>query len=318
MAWSRSSARANRALLALERALQGLDAAARHGVGLFGGALAGQVGERCLVGGDVTGQRVLGATNLLGLWSQGVVVVRGGLELGGQARRLGFERRHHVGVCRRLEGAPDGATPLGHHPEQTPAALREPLDPGEGHDEVLFALGGELGGGGLGGGVELGDGGDEGGLAVRQDSRARRSPPASRVEGGELPTDEVQPQRPQLLGQRGVGAGRSGLALEGPDLAAHLAQQVAEAVEVLLGGGQTALGTLAAAPVLQDAGRLLDDGATVLGTRVEDGPQLALAHDHVLLAPHPRVRQHLLDVEQPARLAVDGVLALTRSGTASG
>ena len=104
---------------------------------------------------------------------------------------------------------------------------------------------------------------------------------------------------------------RGGLALERPDLALHLPQQVAEPVEVLLGGGQAAFGTLPAAAVLQDPGRLLDDGSPVLGTRVEDGAELALAHDHVLLTPHAGVRQHLLDVEQPARLAVDGVLALT-------
>ena len=313
MAWSRSSARAQRALLALEGAPQRLDPTARHGVGLLGGALAGEIGERGLVGGHVTGQRVLGATDLLGLWRQGLVLVGGGLELGRQARRVRFERGHHVGVRRRLEGARDGAAPLRHHTEQPPAALRQSLHPGERHHEVLFALGGELGRGGLGGGVELGDRGDEVRFALGQAAALVGGRLAARVEGGELPTDEVQAQGPQLLGQRRVAARRGRLALEGPDLAAHLPQQVTEPVEVLLGGGQTALGPFAPAPVLQDAGRFLDDGATVLGTGVEDGAQLALAHDHVLLATHPGVRQHLLDVEQPARLAVDGVLALTRA-----
>ncbi len=136
---------------------------------------------------------------------------------------------------------------------------------------------------------------------------------AAGVEVGELATHEVQPQGSQLLGQRGVGPGRRRLALERADLAFHLPHQVPEPVEVLLGGGQPALGPLPTAPVLQHPGRLLDDGPPVLGTGVEDGPELALAHDHVLLASHPGVRQHLLDVEQPARLAVDGVLALTRA-----
>src|SRR5579863_608751 len=103
---------------------------------------------------------------------------------------------------------------------------------------------------------------------------------------------------------------RGGLALERSDLALHLPEQVAEPVEVLLGGGQAAFGTLPTTAVLEDPGRLLDHGASVLGARIEDRTELALAHDHVLLAPHPRVREQLLDVEQSARLAVDGVLAL--------
>ena len=98
-----------------------------------------------------------------------------------------------------------------------------------------------------------------------------------------------------------MGPGRRRLALERADLAAHLAQQVAEALEVLLGGGQAALGPLAPAAVLEDPGRLLDDGPAVLGPGVQDRVELALADDHVLLAADPRVRQELLDVEQPAR-----------------
>ena len=46
------------------------------------------------------------------------------------------------------------------------------------------------------------------------------------------------------------------------------------------------------------------------GRAFEDGVELALADDHVLLAADARVREQLLDVEQPARRAVDGVLAV--------
>ena len=111
---------------------------------------------------------------------------------------------------------------------------------------------------------------------------------ATGVEVGELATHEVQAQGPELLGQRGVGPGRRRLALERADLALHLSHQVPETVEVLLGGGQPALGPLPTAAVLQDPGRLLDDGPPVLGTGVEDGPELTLAHDHVLLPARPR------------------------------
>ncbi len=297
-------------LLALERAAQRLDTASGHGKGLLGGVLPGEVGEGGLVGGDVTGQGVLGATDLLGLGRQGVVLVGGGLELGRQARRVGFERGHHVGVGRRFEGACDGATPFGHDAEQSPAALRQSLHPGERHHEVLFSLGGELGRGGLGRRIELGDRGHEHGLGLGQPAALHRRRLLAGVESRQLFPDEVQPQGAQLVGQRRVRAGRGRLAFEGTDLAAHLAQQVPEAVEVLFGGGQAALGPLPSAPVLQDPGGFLDDGATVLGSGIENGAQLALAHDHVLLTSHPGVRQHLLDVEEAAGLAVDGVLAL--------
>ena len=68
----------------------------------------------------------------------------------------------------------------------------------------------------------------------------------------------------------------------------------------------------------EHAGRLLDDGPPVLGTGVEHGVELALADDHVLLAAHARVAQQLLDVEQPARRPVDGVLAVARAEERAG
>src|SRR4029450_5971215 len=76
------------------------------------------------------------------------------------------------------------------------------------------------------------------------------------------------------------------------------------------GGVKAALRLLLALAVLEDAGRLLDDAAALLRAGVEDGVDLALADDDVLLAPDAGVRQQLLDVEQPARHLVDGVLAV--------
>ena len=87
----------------------------------------------------------------------------------------------------------------------------------------------------------------------------------------------MDPQVGQLRDQRAVAAGGVGLALERPELAAHLAEQVLEAGEVALGRRQPALGLLLAAAELQDAGRLLDDQPPVLGPGVEHGVDLALA-----------------------------------------
>ena len=52
------------------------------------------------------------------------------------------------------------------------------------------------------------------------------------------------------------------------------------------------------------------DRAAVLGRAVEHRVELALADDHVLLAADAGVGEQLLDVEQPARRAVDLVLGV--------
>ena len=131
-----------------------------------------------------------------------------------------------------------------------------------------------------------------------------------RAQAGDLATGDVDPQRRQLADQVAVTAGRLGLALQRPQLAADLAQQVLDAQQAGLGGVEPALGLLLALAELEDAGGLLDDRPALLGAGVEDGVDLALADDDVLLAADAGVRQQLLDVEQAARHVVDGVLAV--------
>jgi hypothetical protein len=97
---------------------------------------------------------------------------------------------------------------------------------------------------------------------------------------------------------------RAGAAGGGPRAAGPAGGQVG------LGGGEAALGLLLALAVLEDAGGLLDDEAALLGAGVEHGVDLALADDDVLLAADAGVGEQLLDVEQAARHAVDGVLAV--------
>ena len=121
----------------------------------------------------------------------------------------------------------------------------------------------------------------------------------------------MQPERSQLAGEAVVPAGRLCLALEWPELAADLPLQVLQSEEVLLAGLEAALGALAPASVLENPGGLLDHHATILRARLQHGVELALADDHVLLTADAGVRKQLLDVEQPARRPVDGVLALT-------
>ena len=108
--------------------------------------------------------------------------------------------------------------------------------------------------------------------------------------------------------------GGVGLALQGLEVPAHLLHQVAEALEVDRRRLQAPLGLLLALAVLEDPGRLLDDGPPVLRAGLEDGVEAALPHDHVLGAAHPGVGQQLGDVEEPARLSVDGVARLAVPG----
>jgi hypothetical protein len=108
------------------------------------------------------------------------------------------------------------------------------------------------------------------------------------------------------------------LALERSQLPAHLAQQIGEAEEVALGRLEPALGLLAALPELEDAGGLFDDRPSLLGSRVQHGVELTLPDDHVLLATDAGVGEQLLDVEQPARCAVDHVLGVARAEERAG
>ncbi len=126
-------------------------------------------------------------------------------------------------------------------------------------------------------------------VAAHGEVSHRRRPPSVQV--GVLGTGEIPPHRQQLRRHAVVRTRRRRLPLQRPDLAPHLAHQVAQALEVLGCAGQPALRPLPATPVLQHAGRLLDDGPAVLGAGVEDGVELPLADDHVLLAADARIVQ---------------------------
>ncbi len=127
---------------------------------------------------------------------------------------------------------------------------------------------------------------------------------------GDLVAGEVEADRAQLRFDAAVPAGGVGLLLEGPELAADLADEVVEAEEVALGGLEPSLGPLPALAELEHAGGFLDDGPTIAGLGGQHLVELTLADDDVLLAADARVGQQLLDVEQPARDPVELVLGL--------
>jgi hypothetical protein len=134
---------------------------------------------------------------------------------------------------------------------------------------------------------------------------------------------EVVGEQAQLgVAQVGLDAGRApghlGLPAQRLELAAQLGGEVGEPVQVDLRRLQLAQRLLLALAVLEDAGRLLDEAAAVLRLRVQDRVELALTDDHVHLPADAGVREQFLDVQQPARVAVDLVLALARAEHAPG
>ena len=65
--------------------------------------------------------------------------------------------------------------------------------------------------------------------------------------------------------------------------------------------------------MLQHPGGLFDHRATVLGTAVQDGVELALTNDHVLVSTDTRIAQQFLNVEQTTGLTINGVFRVTVS-----
>ena len=118
----------------------------------------------------------------------------------------------------------------------------------------------------------------------------------------------------------GAQRGRVGLLFQRTQLPPHLSEQVLQPNQAGFSRLEASLRALLAPAELEDAGRLLDDQTALLGARVEDGIEVALRNDDVLLTAHTRVRQQLLDVEQPARHPIDGVLRLAgpKQGTSDG
>ena len=114
----------------------------------------------------------------------------------------------------------------------------------------------------------------------------------------------------QLVAQALVAPGLRRLPFQRAALLLDLEDDVVDAREVLLRRVELQLGGAPAGAVLRHAGGLLDQLAPIGGPRAQDHADLALLDDRVGLGPEPRVHQQLVDVAQPAHLAVDEVFAL--------
>ena len=87
-------------------------------------------------------------------------------------------------------------------------------------------------------------------------------------------------------------------------------ENVAQTLEVALGGGQTALGLVFAVAVFGDAGGFLKDLAALGGFGADDLGNAALPDDGVAVAADAGVEQQLIHILEADILAVDGVFTL--------
>lgn len=136
------------------------------------------------------------------------------------------------------------------------------------------------------------------------DLRLERLPEAYQVVG-----EEAEPGVAQVGLDDGGAAGDGGLPPERLELAPEFVGQVLDPGEVRPHRVQFPQRLLLALAVLEDAGRLLDERAAAHRIGVQDGVELPLSDDHVHLAADAGVGQEFLDVEEPAGVAVDLVLA---------
>ena len=99
------------------------------------------------------------------------------------------------------------------------------------------------------------------------------------------------------------------VALQGADALFQFAQNIPQAFQVALGGGQAVFGLVLAVAVFGDAGGFLKNFPPLGGFGAHDLGDTALAHDGVAVAPQAGVQQQFVHILEADVLAVDGILA---------
>ena len=132
-------------------------------------------------------------------------------------------------------------------------------------------------------------------------------------EGLEVEAGQIQVQVADFVAQLLVHLGLFGLALQALHLGFQLHDDVALAVQVLLGGLHLAQADLFLVLVPGDAGRFLHPEAAFLGPGLDEGGHAALLDDGVVPVAQAGVHEELVDVLEPAGHLVDQVFALPGS-----
>ena len=101
------------------------------------------------------------------------------------------------------------------------------------------------------------------------------------------------------------------LTLETGHLAFDLKDNIVDPQEVLIGGGDLAQGFFFAIFIPCHTSGFLYEESPLFRAGIGDGADIPLLDDRVGLGAHAASHEHIVDIFQPARLAVDRVGALT-------
>lgn len=135
---------------------------------------------------------------------------------------------------------------------------------------------------------------------------------------GKIADEESFFQKPKFVGDGAVAAGDFGFDGEGSALDFDFGDDVADALELGVGGGQAALGVVAAPAVALHASGFVHPGAALFGAGGESLVNLALADDGVACAPEAGVGEEIGDIAEAAVAAVDLVVAVALAVQAAG
>ncbi len=154
-------------------------------------------------------------------------------------------------------------------------------------------------------GALFGDGGLERGLALADDAVLLAH---VGVERAPVEREQLGLEPALLLRQLLVALGGARLALQALELLLHLVAHVVQALEVLLGVMDAALGLAAALLVLGDAGGLLQEHAQLVGLGLDQARDGALLDDGVAAGAEAGAEEQVGDVAAAAAHAVEEVV----------
>lgn len=135
---------------------------------------------------------------------------------------------------------------------------------------------------------------------------------------GEIADEEPFFEEPEFIGDGAVAASDFGFYGEGSALDFDFGDDIADALELGVGGGEAALGVLAAPAVALHTGSFVHPGATLLGAGGESLVNFALTNDGVARAPEAGVGEEVGDIAEAAVAAVDLVVAVALAVQAAG
>ena len=138
----------------------------------------------------------------------------------------------------------------------------------------------------------------------------------SKVE--DLAAHQVDPKRGELADQVAVAASGIGLSLQRLELSTDFTEQILQPGQVRFSRLKPTFALLLPTTIFEHASGFFDDRAAVFRASVENGIDLALRNDDVLLATNTGIAQEILDVEEPTGHAVDFILAVTSAKEATG